>query len=228
MWFLNHDRQPKNRIIRTIITINTNHPKMSIFTLILLAFSMSMDAFAAAICKGAAIKHASVKDIIRTALIFGIVETITPLIGWLLGHSTQAFIAEYDHWIAFVLLCILGIRMVRESFATDEHGSPSNPNDCGCPPTTAPSKHGLGILLLTAIATSIDSMVVGVGLAFLDVNIWQTALAIGVATTIMAAVGMSLGKILGAKVGKRAELFGGLVLMGIGAFILVEHLALFK
>lgn len=202
---------------------------MNTFALILLSFSMSMDAFAAAICKGASTKQVSMQDIIYTALIFGVVETITPLMGWLMGHSAQTFIADYDHWIAFILLFILGIRMLRESLADDEDAFPCNPEDCRrCLRATTPSKQNMGVLLLTAIATSIDSMVVGVGLAFLDVNIWQTALAIGVATTIMAAVGMSLGKILGAKVGKRAELFGGLVLMGIGAFILVEHLALFK
>ncbi len=186
---------------------------MSLITLILLAFSMSMDAFAAAISKGAAAKHATAKDILYTAMIFGIVETITPLIGWAAGRAAQSLIADYDHWVAFILLLILGIRMIRESFADDDD---ADANESSAQPIV--------LLLITGIATSIDSMIVGVGLAFLDVNIGWTALAIGTATTIMAAIGMSLGKILGKAVGKRAELFGGLVLIGIGTSILVEHL----
>lgn len=189
---------------------------MGILSLILLAFSMSMDAFAVAICKGAAVKHASVREVMRTALTFGIVETITPLIGWGAGYVAQSMIAEYDHWIAFTLLLVLGMRMIYESF-NDENGEES----ANCRPSQS-----LGLLLVTAIATSIDSMVVGVSLAFLDVNIIWMALAIGTATTIMATVGMSLGKILGQKVGKRAELFGGVVLITIGVSILVEHLGL--
>lgn len=185
---------------------------MSIFALILLAFSMSMDAFAAAISKGAAAKHVSTQEIIRAALIFGVVEGITPLVGWGAGQAAQSFIAEYDHWVAFILLLILGIRMIRESFSAKDENETDNKNN------------KLGILILTAIATSIDSMIVGVGLAFLDVHIGWTALAIGSATTFMAAIGMGLGKMLGKKVGQRAELVGGLVLIAIGSSILLKHL----
>lgn len=186
---------------------------MSIFALILLAFSMSMDAFASAISKGAVVKYAEPIEIMRTALIFGVVETITPLVGWWAGKMAESMIEKYDHWVAFVLLLILGIRMIRDSFIDDVDASEHHHK----------TNH-LGWLIMAAIATSVDSMVVGVGLAFLDVNIWHTALVIGLATTLMAAIGMSLGKILGQKVGKRAELLGGLVLMMIGTSILLEHL----
>lgn len=199
---------------------------MSLFTLILLAFSMSMDAFAVAICKGASSQTISVRNIIFTALIFGIVETITPLIGWLVGHTAQSLIADYDHWIAFTLLAGLGGRMIRESLSPhdDNNDNNQNPNQTTC--CQARQKQGFIVLLLMAVATSIDSMVVGVSLAFLNVDIWVTALSIGATTTLMSVLGISVGKWLGNKVGKRAECVGGIVLIMIGAFILYEHLYL--
>lgn len=192
---------------------------MSIFALILLAFSMSVDAFAAAIGKGAALKKPSMREIVRTALIFGGVEMLTPVIGWLAGQAAQSLIAEYDHWLAFGLLLVLGVRMIREGLSSDD-GEQEDET------TGTSNQHSLSILIITAIATSIDSMVVGVSLAFLDVNIMVAAIAIGCATTLMAGIGMKLGGLLGTAVGKRAELFGGLVLIGIGTSILVEHLGL--
>lgn len=197
---------------------------MSLFALILLSFSMSMDAFAAAICKGASANTLTWRDIVLTALLFGVVETIMPVVGWWGGYSAQGLIADYDHWIAFVLLVILGGRMVRESLVHHDKTAPDTPNDCCCQPPVVSGRRGVMMLFLTAFATSIDSMVVGVGLAFLNVDICLTAISIGLATTVMAGLGMSLGKWLGNKAGKRAALLGGLVLIGIGTSILVEHL----
>ena len=189
---------------------------MNLLTTILLALGMSVDAFAAALARGAGSLHYTWRQTVKTALIFGIVETITPLIGWLVGSMTQKFIAEYDHWLAFGLLLALGLKMIWGALHDD--GDEAAAADKNRTDTT------LLRTVITAIATSIDSMVVGVGLAFLDANIWLTALAIGTSTTIMAAVGLRLGRLLGQKIGSRAEMAGGVVLIGIGTFILLEHL----
>ena len=189
---------------------------MNLLTTILLALGMSVDAFAAALARGAGSLHYTWRQTVKTALIFGIVETITPLIGWLVGSMTQKFIAEYDHWLAFGLLLALGLKMIWGALHDDDDEAAAA--DKNRTDTT------LLLTIITAIATSIDSMVVGVGLAFLDANIWLTALAIGTSTTIMAAVGLRLGRLLGQKIGSRAEMAGGVVLIGIGTFILLEHL----
>ena len=187
---------------------------MNLLTTILLALGMSVDAFAAALARGAGSLHYTWRQTVKTALIFGIVETITPLIGWLAGSMAQKFIAEYDHWLAFGLLLALGLKMIWGALHDDEAAAADkNRTD-----TT------LLLTVITAIATRIDSMVVGVGLAFLDANIWLTALAIGISTTIMAAIGLRLGRLLGQKIGSRAEMAGGVVLISIGTFILLEHL----
>lgn len=188
---------------------------MNLFTTILLALGMSVDAFAAALARGAGSLHYTWRQTVKTALIFGIVETITPLIGWLAGSMTQKFIAEYDHWLAFGLLLALGLKMIWGALHDGDKTAAADGNRTD---TT------LLLTVITAIATSIDSMVVGVGLAFLDANIWLTALAIGTSTTIMAAIGLRLGRLLGQKIGSRAEMAGGVVLIGIGTFILLEHL----
>ena len=189
---------------------------MNLLTTILLALGMSVDAFAAALARGAGSLHYTWRQTVKTALIFGIVETITPIIGWLVGSMAQKFIAEYDHWLAFGLLLALGLKMIWG--ALHDNGDETAAADGNRTDTT------LTLTIITAIATSIDSMVVGVGLAFLDANIWLTALAIGTSTTIMAAVGLRLGRLLGQKIGSRAEMAGGVVLIGIGTFILLEHL----
>ena len=189
---------------------------MNLLTTILLALGMSVDAFAAALARGASSLHYTWRQTVKTALIFGIVETITPLIGWLVGSMTQKFIAEYDHWLAFGLLLALGLKMIWGALHDDDDEAAAA--DKNRTDTT------LLLTVITAIATSIDSMVVGVGLAFLDANIWLTALAIGTSTTIMAAIGLRLGRLLGQKIGSRAEMAGGVVLIGIGTFILLEHL----
>lgn len=189
---------------------------MNLLTTILLALGMSVDAFAAALARGAGSLHYTWRQTVKTALIFGIVETITPLIGWLAGSMAQKFIAEYDHWLAFGLLLALGLKMIWGALHDD--GDEAAATDGNRTDTT------LLLTVVTAIATSIDSMVVGVGLAFLDANIWLTALAIGTSTTIMAAVGLRLGRLLGQKIGSRAEMAGGVVLIGIGTFILLENL----
>lgn len=186
---------------------------MNISATILLAFGMSMDAFAASIGKGATLHKPKFTEALRTGLIFGAIETLTPLIGWGLGMLASQFVLEWNHWIAFVLLVFLGGRMMIEGFrGNDDDEAPLH-------------RHGFWLLVTTAIATSLDAMAVGVGLAFLQVNIIATALAIGCATLIMSTLGMMVGRFIGPLLGKRAEILGGIVLIGIGAQILWAHFA---
>ncbi|WP_089140169.1 manganese efflux pump MntP [Vibrio rumoiensis] len=185
---------------------------MNPLALILLAFAMSTDAFAAAISKGAKSKNTSLSNALKTGLIFGIVESITPIIGWFIGQSASTYVESWDHWIALILLCGLGIHMIYESFNDTEDGDHSEPK-----------KQRLALTIFTAIGTSIDAMAVGVGLAFIDVPIEIAALLIGCATFFMVTIGMMLGGVLGNLVGKRAETFGGLVLIGVGIWVFCEH-----
>jgi putative Mn2+ efflux pump MntP len=186
---------------------------MNLSATILLAFGMSMDAFAASIGKGASLHKPKFSEALRTGLIFGVIETLTPLIGWGLGMLASQFVLEWNHWIAFVLLVFLGGRMIIEGVRGDSGEE------------EAPTRHGFWLLVTTAIATSLDAMAVGVGLAFLQVNIIMTALAIGCATLIMSTLGMMVGRYIGPLLGKRAEILGGIVLIGIGSQILWSHFA---
>ncbi|HBR4142441.1 TPA: manganese efflux pump MntP [Klebsiella pneumoniae] len=187
---------------------------MNLSATILLAFGMSMDAFAASIGKGATLHKSKFSEAVRTGLIFGAIETLTPLVGWGLGMLASQFILEWNHWIAFILLVFLGGRMIVEGFRGD--------SDEAC---EAPHRHGFWLLVTTAFATSLDAMAVGVGLAFLQVSIVTTALAIGCATFIMSTLGMMVGRFIGPLLGKRAEILGGIVLIGIGSEILWSHFA---
>lgn len=186
---------------------------MNLSATLLLAFGMSMDAFAASIGKGATLHKPRFSEALRTGLIFGAIETLTPLIGWGLGMLASQFVLEWNHWIAFLLLVFLGGRMIIEGFRGGDEEE------------QAPNRHGFWLLVTTAIATSLDAMAVGVGLAFLQVNIVMTALAIGCATLTMSTLGMMIGRFIGPLLGKRAEILGGIVLIGIGSQILWSHFA---
>ena len=187
---------------------------MNLSATILLAFGMSMDAFAASIGKGATLHKPKFSEAVRTGLIFFFFLFLTPLVGWGLGMLASQFILAWNHWIAFILLVFLGGRMIVEGFRGD--------SDEAC---EAPHRHGFWLLVTTAFATSLDAMAVGVGLAFLQVSIVTTALAIGCATFIMSTLGMMVGRFIGPLLGKRAEILGGIVLIGIGSEILWSHFA---
>ena len=169
---------------------------------------------AASIGKGATLHKPKFSEAVRTGLIFGAIETLTPLVGWGLGMLASQFILEWNHWIAFILLVFLGGRMIVEGFRGD--------SDEAC---EAPHRHGFWLLVTTAFATSLDAMAVGVGLAFLQVSIVTTALAIGCATFIMSTLGMMVGRFIGPLLGKRAEILGGIVLIGIGSELLWSPVA---
>jgi putative Mn2+ efflux pump MntP len=185
---------------------------MNVLATAALALAMSTDAFAVAVGKGAALQRPHLREALRTGAIFGIIEGLTPVIGWAMGHFAAPYVEAWDHWIAFILLGVLGLRMMREGLS-----DPDEDDD-------KPSSHSFWLLAVTGFATSIDAMAVGVGLAFIDANIVTTAGAIGLSTFIMVTLGVMVGRGLGKLVGKRAELVGGLVLIAIGALILYEHI----
>ncbi len=184
---------------------------MSIVSTTVLAFSMSADAFAASIGKGAALKRPRIAEALRIGAIFGVVEALTPLIGWCAGIVASQYITEIDHWVAFVILGAVGMKLIYEGFSKEDDE-----------PKT--EKHKLGLVILTAIGTSIDAMAVGVTLAFLPVNIWISAAAIGAATCLMVTIGIMTGHYIGNKAGKWAEVLGGVGLIAIGTTILCDHM----
>ena len=186
---------------------------MNLASTALLAMAMSTDAFAAAVGKGTALRQPRWSEALRTGAIFGVIEAITPLVGWALGYAASGYVKAWDHWIAFVLLAVLGLRMLVGALRTPDANAEEKP-----------SSHGFWLLAITGFATSIDAMAVGVGLAFLDVNIVPVAAAIGFATFAMVTLGVMVGRVLGKVAGRWAEAIGGLLLIGIGTLILYEHL----
>lgn len=185
---------------------------MSFYATLILAFALSMDAFAVAICKGAVLVNPRFNKILRIGLLFGFIEAMTPIIGWAVGVLAYQYITQWDHWIAFGLLFILGLRMIVNGTKAHRIEQPN------C------TDQNLLSLILTAIATSIDAMAIGIGLAMLQVNILHTALTIGLTTMTMVILGIVIGKYVGQLLGKKAEIFGGVVLIAIGVSILFEHL----
>lgn len=186
------------------------------FSIFLLGIAMSTDAFAAAVGKGAAMRAPRLRDALRAGVIFGVIEGLTPLIGWALGTAATPYVRAWDHWIAFALLVLLGLRMIRAGLRD---------GDAAADAAAAPLRHGLWALAATGLATSIDALAVGVGLAFVDVRIVVVALTIGSTTLVLVTLGILLGRALGAFAGKRAEIVGGALLIAIGATILHQHLA---
>lgn len=186
---------------------------MGFLSICLLALAMSADAFAAALAKGAALEKPSWREALRAGAIFGCIEAATPVLGWALGSAVAQAITAWDHWIAFVLLGTLGLLMIRAGLRGGQAERPAKP-----------ARHSFWLLAATGLATSIDAMAVGVGLAFVNVNIWPVAAAIGLATFAMVTAGVMLGRVLGAVAGQRAGIVGGLLLIGIGTGILVTHL----
>lgn len=188
---------------------------MNLLTLSTLSFAMSMDAFAVAVVKGSMDKNPKFIHAAKNGLFFGIVEAIAPVIGFWLGSAASGYIKEYDHWIAFILLVLLELKFLKEALTNNDKKILDEMDNT--------SRHFI-FLLVTAIATSIDSVIVGVSLAFLSVNIYLAALLIGFFTTVMATLGLYLGNHLGVKFGKWAMLFGAITLIFMGIVILYSHL----
>lgn len=185
---------------------------MSPISIVILAFSMSTDAFAAAIGRGA-VRRPGVGEAMGNGVVFGMIEGMTPLIGWAIGIATSAYVASVDHWIAFALLAAVGGKMIWGAVRRDDD------RDQG-----EATGSGLWSLIFTAVGTSIDAAAVGVSLALLDVPILVVAASIGLATFVMATVGLLIGRVVGGRFGAIAELLGGIALLLIGAAIPLEHL----
>lgn len=191
---------------------------MSPVAIAILSVSMSADAFAAAIGRGA--KHRpTLPQALRSGLVFGVIEAITPLIGFALGVAAAAFVEAVDHWIAFGLLGAVGGKIIWEALKPEDEAAEEAA-------ATQAASRGLIALVATAVGTSIDAGAVGIGLALLDANIWLIAACIGFTTFALATLGLLIGKAAGTRLGKIVELVGGVALIALGLKILLEHLGL--
>ena len=182
---------------------------MGIWEIFLLAVGLSMDAFAVSVCKGLSVQRLKPRHGAICGAYFGGFQALMPLIGWLLGRQFESLIKNIDHWVAFVLLALIGANMVRESFGGDDEVNAS---------------FSFKTMLPLAVATSIDALAVGVTFAFLDVNIWFAIALIGVTTFAFSAAGVKIGNVFGAKYKSKAELAGGVILILLGIKILIQHL----
>ena len=182
---------------------------MHLSELIIIAIGVSMDAFAVSICKGLSVRSLQPMHACLTALWFGGFQALMPLIGYYLGVSFADFVSSVDHWIAFVLLGIIGGNMIKESFSKDE---------CDYSPDFS-----FKTMLSLAVATSIDALAIGVSFAFLRVNIWTSVLIIGLTTGAFSALGVCIGKFFGCRYKSKAEFTGGFILVAMGLKILLEH-----
>ena len=183
---------------------------MRLFEIFILGVGLSMDAFAVSICKGLSVGKMKAKYALIAGAYFGGFQALMPTLGFLLGYKFESFITSIDHWIAFVLLALIGGNMIREALGKDEE----HEND----------DFSFKAMLPLAVATSIDALAVGISFAFLGVDIMQAALLIGATTFVLSGVGIYVGNVFGAKYKSKAELLGGAVLILIGLKILLEHL----
>lgn len=183
---------------------------MNIIEIIFISIGLAMDAFAVATCKGLAMKKMSMKKAIIIAFYFGVFQAIMPIIGYCLGINFQDKIVNIDHWIAFMLLTVIGINMIKEVFSNDEETK----DDCV----------DFKSMIVLAIATSIDALAIGITFAFLKSNILISAISIGIITFALSLIGVKIGNMFGSKYEKRAQFFGGMILIILGIKILLEHL----
>ncbi|HXK71554.1 MAG TPA: manganese efflux pump MntP family protein [Clostridia bacterium] len=188
---------------------------MTLWELLLIAVGLSMDAFAVAICKGLSLKKITWKEALTVGLYFGGFQAAMPIIGYFIGTGFSSFIQKWDHWIAFILLAIIGFKMIIESLK----------KSCDINEDTDSSKSlSLKRMLTLAIGTSIDALAVGVTFAFLSVNIIPAVSFIGIITLILSFVGVYIGNYFGCKFKSKAELAGGIILVLMGTKILLNHL----
>jgi putative Mn2+ efflux pump MntP len=182
---------------------------MDAITLLLIAVGLAMDAFSVSICSGMASQGVKLPYALRIASFFGGFQALMPLLGWLGGIGLRDLIASFDHWVALALLAFIGGKMIRESLRAE------------CP---APAPLKFGSLLVLSVATSIDALAVGLSFSLLQVSITFPILVIGVVTFILSLIGVYIGKRVGCLFQSRVQLIGGVILVGIGIRIVVEHL----
>ena len=184
---------------------------MGLFTIIIIAVGLAMDAFAVSIVSGSAYKQLKIKHALRIALFFGGFQAFMPLIGSLAGLSVKQYLANYDHWIAFGLLSAVGAKMIYESFKINPAQEKFNPSN-------------ILVLLVLSVATSIDALVVGITISLLQVSIAMAVVIIGLVTFMLSYLGIFIGKKFGHFFENKIQALGGLVLIALGAKILIEHL----
>ena len=189
---------------------------MGLGELLLLAVGLSMDAFAVSVCKGLAMRKATLKAELTCGIWFGGFQALMPTIGFFLGTLFADAIKAVDHWVAFILLAIIGANMLKEAFSKEE--------DCGCGENADMS---VKTMFVMAVATSIDALAVGISLAMAgNVNILMAALLIGICTFSLSAVGVKIGNVFGSRYEKKAQVAGGIILILLGLKILLEHLGI--
>lgn len=187
---------------------------MSLLELLIIAIGLSMDAFAVSIGKGLSVTKIKLSHALKVGLWFGGFQALMPLIGYLLGSTFAEIVSAYDHWVAFILLTLIGGNMIKESLEKDD--------DCKC---NKKGKDGFGFatMFTLAVATSIDALAIGVTFAFFKVAIIPAIITIGITTFLFSIAGLKIGNIFGCKYKSQAELFGGVILILIGLKILLEH-----
>ena len=185
---------------------------MSIIEVFLIGIGLAMDAFAVAVCKGLSMKKLDIKKCIIIGLYFGLFQGLMPVIGYLLGTSFESFITKIDHWIAFGLLLLIGISMIKEAFKKDCEEDNDNVD--------------FKTMIVLSIATSIDALAIGITFAFLKVDIILSAFIIGITTFILSIIGVMIGNKFGNRYEQKAQLTGGAILILMGFKILLEHLGL--
>ncbi|MEI6576067.1 MAG: manganese efflux pump MntP family protein [Bacteroidota bacterium] len=185
---------------------------MDFLTLLILAIGLSFDSFAVSISSGVARTQMRFFSASKIAFSLAFFQAMMPFIGWIIGVQIIRYVKNFDHWVAFGLLLLLGAKMILESLKAGENKGPFNPLH-------------FGTLILMSVATSIDAFVVGISFGFLKMNIWLSIFVIGVVTYVISMLGILFGKNTGAWLGKWAEIAGGIILIGIGTKILIEHLS---
>ena len=188
---------------------------MGILEILLIAIGLAMDAFAVSICKGLSMKKMNWKkaeNFTDFRLPFGVFQALMPVIGYYLGTTFESLVTKVDHWIAFILLALIGGKMLKEAFDNNSEGYNDSVN--------------FKTMVILAIATSIDALAVGITFAFLQTNIVLAAILIGLVTFILSVIGVKIGNQFGIKYEKRAEIIGGIILILIGIKILLEHLGI--
>lgn len=184
---------------------------MPLGQIFVIAVGLSMDAFAVSVCKGLSVKRLRPAQSLLAGLYFGGFQFLMPLLGWLLGFRFERWIEAVDHWVAFVLLGVIGLNMIRSSFSEEE---------------TVDDDFSFSAMLPLAVATSVDALAVGITFAFLKVEILPAAGLIGVTTFVLSALGVGLGRLFGRRSRETAERIGGIMLILIGLKILLEHLGI--
>ncbi|EAI3389204.1 TPA: manganese efflux pump [Campylobacter coli] len=184
---------------------------MDLYSLILLSCALAMDAFAVSLCKGFSVKKLNLRHYVITGAYFGGFQALMPAIGYVIGITFASFIASIDHWIAFILLSLIGLKMIKESFENENCDTNSN-------------QFGFKIMFALAVATSVDALAIGVSFAFLDVNLFLALFLIGSITFILCAIALEIGNKFGTRFKNKAEFLGGAVLIILGIKILIEHL----